>query len=170
MTRTKYYNPSGLPPNAAKRYPWKSFNVSTARDQMVLARELLKRPEVLPFTSIKTADLIKTADGFRTSVTRRTNEPSVATAPAAGERIIKQLQNHNNIMRTDKLKIVNADGTEAVDGLKTGYIDAGGSSIVLTGRNKGKRVIVVVLGSSSSKERDAEARKLRVDALGSLVW
>ena len=170
MTRTKYYNPSGLPPNAAKRYPWKSFNVSTARDQMVLARELLKRPEVLPFTSIKTADLIKTADGFRTSVTRRTNEPNVATAPAAGERIIKQLQNHNNIMRTDKLKIVNADGTEAVDGLKTGYIDAGGSSIVLTGRNKGKRVIVIVLGSSSSKERDAEARKLLIDALGSLVW
>ena len=41
---------------------------------------------------------------------------------------------------------------------------------MLTGRNKGKRVIVVVLGSSSSKERDAEARKLLVDALGSLVW
>ena len=170
MTRTKYYNPNGLPPNAAKRYPWKSFNVSTARDQMVLARALLKRPEVLSFTSIKTADLIKTADGFRTSVTRRTNEPNVATTPADGERIIKQLQNHNNVMRTDKLKVVNADGTEAVDGLKTGYIDAGGSSIVLTGRNKGKRVIVVVLGSSSSKERDAEARKLLVDALGSLVW
>ena len=170
MTRTKYYNPNGLPPNAAKRYPWKSFNVSTARDQMVLARALLRRPEVLSFTSIKTADLIKTADGFRTSVTRRTNEPNVATTPAAGERIIKQLQNHNNVMRTDKLKVVNADGTEAVDGLKTGYIDAGGSSIVLTGRNKGKRVIVVVLGSSSSKERDEEARKLFVDALGSLVW
>ena len=170
MTRTKYYNPNGLPPNAAKRYPWKSFNVSTARDQMVLARALLKRPEVLSFTSIKTADLIKTADGFRTSVTRRTNEPNVATTPADGERIIKQLQNHNNVMRTDKLKVVNADGTEAVDGLKTGYIDAGGSSIVLTGKNKGKRVIVVVLGSSSSKERDEEARKLLVDALGSLVW
>ena len=170
MTRTKYYNPNGLPPNAAKRYPWKSFNVSTARDQMVLARALLKRPEVLSFTSIKTADLIKTADGFRTSVTRRTNEPNVATTPADGERIIKQLQNHNHVMRTDKLKVVNADGTEAVDGLKTGYIDAGGSSIVLTGKNKGKRVIVVVLGSSSSKERDEEARKLLVDALGSLVW
>lgn len=170
MTRTKYYNPNGLPPNAAKRYPWKNFNVSTARDQMILARALLKKPEVLSFTSIKTADLIKTADGFRTSVTRRANEPNAATSPADGERIIKQLQNHNNVMRTDKLKVVNADGTEAVDGLKTGYIDAGGSSIVLTGRNKGKRVIVVVLGSSSSKERDAEARKLLVDALGSLVW
>ena len=170
MTRTKYYNPNGLPPNAQKRYPWKNFNVSTARDQMILARKLIAKPEALSFTSIKTADLIKTADGFRTSVTRRTNEPSVATSPAPGERIIKQLQNHNNVMRKDALKVINADGTEAVDGLKTGYIDAGGSSVVLTGRNKGKRVIVVVLGSSSSKERDEEARHLLVDALGSLVW
>ena len=170
MTRTKYYNPNGLPPNAAKRYPWKSFNVSTARDQMILARTLVAKPEVLALTSIKTADLIKTADGFRTSVTRRTNEPNRVTSPANGERIIKQLQNHNNVMRTDRLKVLNPDGREAVDGLKTGYIDAGGSSIVLTGMNKGKRVIVVVLGSSSSKERDEEARHLLVDALGSLVW
>ena len=32
------------------------------------------------------------------------------------ERIIKQLQNHNNVMRTDKLKVVNADGTIAIGG------------------------------------------------------
>ena len=170
MKGTRYYNPNGLPPNAAKRYPWKSFNVSTARDQMILARQLVKMPEVMKLTSIKTCDLIKTADGFRISVTRRTNEPAVPTAPADGERIIKQMNNHNNVMRTDKLKILNPDGTEAVDGLKTGYIDAGGSSIVLTGSRKGKRAIVVVLGSSSSKERDANARRLLADALGSLAW
>ena len=170
MKGTKYFNPNGLPPNAAKRYPWKSFNVSTARDQMVLARQLVKMPEVMSLTSIKTCDLIKTADGFRVSVTRRANEPAVPTAPADGERIVKQMNNHNNVMRTDKLKILNPDGTEAVDGLKTGYIDAGGSSIVLTGSRKGKRAIVVVLGSSSSKERDANARRLLTDALGSLAW
>ena len=170
MTRTKYYNPNGLPPNAAKRYPWKSFNVSTARDQMLLARTLVTNPEVLALTSVKTCDLIKTADGFRIAVTRRTNEPTVATSPADGERIVKQMRNHNNVMRMDKLKIVNPDGTEAVDGLKTGYIDAGGSSIVLTGKRKGKRAIVVVLGSSSSKERDAQAERLMKDALGSLAW
>ena len=170
MNRTKYYNPNGLPPNAAKRYPWKSFNVSTARDQMILARTLVTKPEVLTFTAIKTCDLIKTADGFRVSVTRRTNEPNVATSPEDGERIIKQMRSHNNVMRMDKLKILNPDGTEAVDGLKTGYIDAGGSSIVLTGKRKGKRAIVVVLGSTSSKERDEQARRLMSDALGSLAW
>ena len=170
MAHTKYYNPNGLPPNAGRRYPWKSFNVSTARDQMVLARALVTKPEVLALTSIKTCDLVKTADGYRVAVTRRTNEPTVETRPAEGEKIVKQLRNHNNVMRMDKLKVLNADGTEAVDGLKTGYIDAGGSSIVLTGSRKGKRAIVVVLGSSSSKERDESARRLLSDALGSLAW
>ena len=170
MKNTKYYNPNGLPPNAAKRYPWKSFNVSTARDQMILARQLVKIPEVLKLTSVKTCDLIKTADGYRVSVTRRTNEPTVVTRPLDGEKVVKQLRNHNNVMRTEKLKIVNPDGKEAVDGLKTGYIDAGGSSVVLTGTRKGKRAIVVVLGSSSAKVRDAEARHLLSDALGALSW
>lgn len=170
MKNTKYYNPNGLPPNSGRRYPWKNFNVSTARDQMILARALVTKPEVLKLTSIKTCDLIKTADGFRVAVTRRTNEPNAVTEPANGERIIKQMRNHNNVMRMDKLKILNPDGTEAVDGLKTGYIDAGGSSIVLTGSRKGKRAIVVVLGSSSSKERDAQAQRLMNDALGSLAW
>ena len=170
MRNTKYYNPNGLPPNAAKRYPWKSFNVSTARDQMILARALVTKPEVLKLTSIKTCDLVKTADGYRVSVTRRANEPNTPTAPETGELIVKQLRNHNNVMRMDKLKILNPDGTEAVDGLKTGYIDAGGSSIVLTAKRKGKRAIVVVLGSSSAGVRDANAQRLMNDALGSLAW
>ena len=170
MKSTKYYNPNGLPPNAGKRYPWKSFNVSTARDQMLLARALVANPDVLRLTSIKTCDLVKTADGFRVAVTRRANEPNTPTSPATGETIVKQMRNHNNVMVKDKLKILNPDGAEAVDGLKTGYIDAGGSSIVLTGTRKGKRVIAVVLGSSSSKERDETARRLMSDALGSLAW
>ena len=170
MKNTKYYNPNGLPPNAGKRYPWKSFNVSTARDQMILARALVTKPEVLKLTSIKTCDLVKTADGYRVAVTRRTNEPTVETRPADGEKVVKQLRNHNNVMRMDKLKILNPDGKEAVDGLKTGYIDAGGSSIVLTGTRKGKRAIVVVLGSSSANERDTQAQRLMNDALGSLAW
>ena len=183
MKRTRYYNPNGLPPNAGRRYPWKSFNVSTARDQVVLARALLRLPGVLALTSIKTCDLVKTADGFRVSVTRRANEPLRETTLAAGEKLVKQMRNHNNIMRMDRVKvltadgkvekvprILNPDGKEAVDGLKTGYIDAGGSSIVLTGSRKGKRVVVVVLGSSSAMMRDAKAYSLMSDALGALVW
>jgi D-alanyl-D-alanine carboxypeptidase len=68
----------------------------------------------------------------------------------------------------DKWKIVNPDGTEAVDGLKTGYINAGGSSVVLTGKRNGRRAIVIVLGSASAQLRDSNARNLMADALLSL--
>ena len=80
------------------------------------------------------------------------------------------MRNHNNVMVKDARKVFNPDGKEAIDGLKTGYIDDGGSSVVLTGARKGKRAIVVVLGSASSKERDDHARRLLVDALGSMAW
>jgi len=183
MTRTRYFNPNGLPPNGRKRYPWKSFNVSTARDQAILARTLVKLPEVLSMTSVKTCDLVKTADGYRASVTRRVNEPQAKTPLADGEKVVKNMSNHNNVMRMDKItftdadrvkhvlpRLVNADGKEAVDGLKTGYIDAGGSSVVLTGSRGGRRAIVVVLGSATSKERDFHAHNLMNDALGSLSW
>ena len=182
MTATRYHNPNGLPPNASKRYPWKEFNVSTAADQLKLALQLVKYPEIFEFTSVKTCDLVKTVGGYRVSVTRAANRPFRETKLAPGEKIVKQLRNHNNIMRMDKLKIRNSDGKEAVDGLKTGYIDAGGSSIVLTGSRAGKRAVVVVLGCDSmldakgrvlrksSDVRDDNARRLLVDALGSLVW
>ena len=57
---------------------------------------------------------------------------------------------------------------EAVDGLKTGYIDAGGSSVVLTGHRGRNRAVVVVLGSASAKLRDEHARALMSDALSAL--
>jgi D-alanyl-D-alanine carboxypeptidase len=170
MCSTKYHNPNGLPPNAKKRYPWKQFNVSTASDQLKLALALLGHPETLEFTSIKTCDLVKTPWGFRTSVTRRVNEPTKPTALANGETVVKSMCNHNNVMCKDKLKMRGDDGKETVDGLKTGYIDAGGSSVVLTGTRGGKRAVVVVLGSASAKERDENARRLMDDALGALDW
>lgn len=141
MGSTVYYNPNGLPPNPSRRYPWKCFNTTTCRDQAKLALHILENhPEILKYTSRKTW-----------------------TMPN-GQNII----NHNNVMRMDKWKIVNPDGTEAVDGLKTGYIHAGGSSVVLTGRRNGRRAIVVVLGSASARLRDQNARNLMEDALSSL--
>jgi len=168
MTATHYYNPNGLPPNGQKRYPWKSFNVSTAADQLQLAIALLKMPEVTIFTSVKTADLVKTATGSRVAMTRRVNQPHAPTQLKPGETLVKQLCNHNHIMVKDKLHIFNPDGKEAVDGLKTGYINAGGSSVVLTGTRNGRRAIVVVLGSASSQIRDANARRLMIQALNTL--
>lgn len=146
MTRTVYYNPSGLPPNPRRRYPWKKFNRSTAADQLKLALAIVKHPEIFRYTSTKVATVI---DGNGKSV---------------------NVLNHNRIMRMDKFKIFNPDGTEAVDGLKTGYINAGGSSIVLTGKYRGKRAIVVVLGSASANIREEHASRLLKDALGALCW
>ena len=170
MTRTRYYNPNGLPPNSGKRYPWKNFNVSTAADQLRLALEVVKLPEIFEFTSVKTCDLVKTPYGYRVNVTRAVNRPQRTTSLARGETIVKTLKNLNKSMREDKLKLFNPDGSETVDGLKTGYIDAGGSSIVLTGTRAGKRAVVVVLGSASADIREANAKRLLADALGALVW
>jgi len=144
MTRTKYYNPNGLPPK--KRNGSKGFNVSTCRDQLKLAQLLVRMPQVFRYTSTKVGE-----------VTDGQGKPL-------------KFVNHNNILVKDKKKVINPDGKEAVDGLKTGYIDAGGSSIVLTGKRKGKRAIVIVLGSASSAERDDNARRLLEDALGTLSW
>ena len=170
MNGTTYYNPNGLPPKP--KYPWKHQNVSTARDQSRLALELIKNhPAILEYTSIKTCDLIRTPYGYRTSVTRRANGGAPRTTVLApGEKIVMALKNHNNVMVKDKLKILNADGREAVDGLKTGYIDAGGSSVVLTGTRGGQRAIVVVLGSANAPTRDENAARLLTDALGALAW
>lgn len=152
MARTRYFNANGLPPNPRRRYPWKGFNRTTAADQLKLARELLKNhPGVLKYTSIKVK--------------------SVAETPVRdGAGNPYPLKNHNNVLVKDARKVINPDGSEAVDGLKTGYIDAGGSSVVLTGTRKGRRAVVVVLGSSTSSERDAHAARLMADALGAIAW
>jgi len=144
MSNTRYYNPNGLPPK--KKYGTKAFNVTTCSDQLKLARRILKMPRILRYTSTKIGEV---TDGFGKPL---------------------RFVNHNNVLVKDKRKVINPDGKEAVDGLKTGYIDAGGSSIVLTGTRKGKRAIVIVLGSSTSNERDENAARLLEDALGAISW
>jgi D-alanyl-D-alanine carboxypeptidase (penicillin-binding protein 5/6) len=144
MSKTRYYNPNGLPPKP--KYGTKAFNVTTCRDQLLLARKLITLKEIFRYTSTKIGEV---TDG-------------------AGKPL--RFVNHNNILVKDKRKVINPDGSEAVDGLKTGYIDAGGSSIVLTGRRNGKRAIVIVLGSSTAAERDERAAQLLDDALGAISW
>lgn len=142
MTQTAYFNPNGLPkPKYAKE-----FNRTTAADQLKLALEIVKFPEIFKYTSAKKATIVN----------------------AAGKKI--DILNHNRILRMDKYHIYNPDGSEAVDGLKTGFINAGGSSIVLTGTRNGKRAIVVTLGSPNSDIREQNAARLLSDALGALSW
>ncbi len=141
MTQTHYETPNGYPPRPGSKRP---FDTSTARDLVKLAQAVLRYPEVFRYTKTK---LTTVTDG-------------------AGNPL--KMVNHNNILVKDKQKILNEKGESEVDGLKTGYIDAGGSSIVLTGKRNGKRAIVVVLGSQTSKLRDSSARQLMVEALDAI--
>lgn len=61
------------------------------------------------------------------------------------------------IMRSHNHLLTSVQGC---DGLKTGYITAGGFSIVATAQRSGRRVIAVVLGSRDRKVRDAQAAEL----------
>jgi D-alanyl-D-alanine carboxypeptidase (penicillin-binding protein 5/6) len=61
-----------------------------------------------------------------------------------------QLQTHNYLLNT----------CEGCDGLKTGFFNAAGFSIVATARRNGRRVIAVVMGSPERKVRDRVAQEL----------
>ena len=142
MVNTHYETPNGYPPRPGSKRP---FDTSTARDLVKLAKAVLRYPEIFRYTKTKL-----------TSVTDGAGNPL-------------KMVNHNNILVKDKQKILNDRGESEVDGLKTGYIDAGGSSIVLTGQRNGKRAIVIVLGSQTTKLRDASARQLMVEALDKIA-
>jgi D-alanyl-D-alanine carboxypeptidase (penicillin-binding protein 5/6) len=60
------------------------------------------------------------------------------------------MQNHNHLVGT----------FEGCDGLKTGYFRAAGYSIAATATGKEGRAIAVIMGSVSSRVRDAKAREL----------
>lgn len=119
----------------------RGFDRSTAADLAKLGNAIVKeQPELLEYTKLASA-----------VVPGRKGEPLT-------------LQNHNNFLWKKGVKM------PEVDGLKTGYIDAGGSSIVLTGKRRGKRAIVVVVGSATRAEREAAAGKMLEDALGAIAW
>ena len=61
------------------------------------------------------------------------------------------------IMRTHNRLMANFDGC---DGLKTGFFDEAGFSIVATARRDDTRIMAIVLGSVDKKTRDRKAREL----------
>jgi len=119
----------------------RGFDKSTARDLSILAAAMIReQPEIIQFTRLASATV-----------------PGRHGVPVP-------MQNHNNFLWKRGVKM------EGVDGLKTGYIDAGGSSIVLTGTRNGRRAIVVVVGSQTRNEREAAAGRLMDDALDAIAW
>jgi D-alanyl-D-alanine carboxypeptidase (penicillin-binding protein 5/6) len=124
MTATRFHSVHGLPPAKGE-----DPDVTTPRDLVILARELVKRPEVLRYTSTRS----------------RIFRPD---APEGKGRV--EMLSHNRLLTE----------VEGCDGLKTGFFDAAGFSIVATVQRNGRRVIAVVMGSKSRKTRDEEAKKL----------
>lgn len=116
MAGTKFYNPHGLPK--------KGFNnQSSPLDMAILARELLKFPKVLEWTSTR-------LDTFRNGTF--------------------QLSNRNSLIGR----------CEGVDGMKTGFYAQAGYCVTATCLRNGRRMIVVIIGAPSKKERDDAVKNL----------
>lgn len=141
MDHTSFVTPNGFPPDYGSGKP---YDTSTARDLVKLARAIIKYPEIYRWTSVKTY----------TMKTMTTNEGTPL-----------KVLNHNRIIRMNKYQILNEKGESEVDGLKTGYAEYPGSSVVLTGKRNGHRAIVVVVGCETTVLRDTNARRLMLEAL-----
>ena len=89
-------------------------------------------------------EVLKHPDALRYTATRQ----HTFRANVAGKSVA--MRNHNHLL----------DKITGCDGLKTGYILAAGYSLALTANRNGHRVLVVMLGSKSSKTRDAQAAAL----------
>lgn len=142
MHNTVFVTPNGYPPPLGSK---RGFDRSTARDLSLLGRSILSvHPEIVSYTKIRSLSV------------------------KSGKGMILNYTSHNNLM-IGKPKSGIARNPE-VDGLKTGYHNAGGSSVVITGERNGQRAVVVVVGSSSAAERDRAAGNMISDALCALDW
>ena len=107
-------------------------DVSTPRDFARLCLELLKHKDTLRYTS--------------------TAERNFRVDP------LTIIRNHNHLL--ENYRGTKPRNFKGCDGLKTGYITAGGYCIATTAKNGDNRVIVVIFGSTSMDTRDAKAREL----------
>jgi D-alanyl-D-alanine carboxypeptidase len=62
----------------------------------------------------------------------------------------KTIRGHNRLV----------GGVEGVDGIKTGYIRASGYNVATSVTRGGRRLVVVVMGADSSKQRDRQVAQL----------
>lgn len=113
MTRTSYFNASGLPDDR---------QITTARDQAVLGRAIQDRfPNYYHYFSTR----YFTYNG-------------------------KRMRNHNHLLGR----------IDGVDGIKTGYIRDSGFNIVTSAHRGKRRIVTVVFGGRSGRERDGRAQAL----------
>lgn len=145
MAKTVFVSPNGYPPPKGSK---RGFDRSTAADLAILARRLIADyPQILTYTSLEAITI-----------------PGVVTKEGG----LLRMTNHNHLLVGNPRNQIKK--MPEVDGLKTGYHQEGGCSVVVTGQRRGKRVIVVVVGSPSAAQRDQQAGALLSDALGALDW
>ncbi|MBP9694488.1 MAG: D-alanyl-D-alanine carboxypeptidase [Alphaproteobacteria bacterium] len=65
---------------------------------------------------------------------------------------------HNNIRQPNRNPLLYK--TKGADGLKTGHTDAGGYGLIGSAERDGRRLLIVVNGLKSTKQREAESSKL----------
>ncbi|MBT6276215.1 MAG: D-alanyl-D-alanine carboxypeptidase [Chromatiales bacterium] len=65
---------------------------------------------------------------------------------------------HNGIKQKNRNRLLWSDGS--VDGVKTGFTEAAGYCLVASAKRSGMRLISVVMGTKSAKERIADSKKL----------
>ncbi|TAN37107.1 MAG: D-alanyl-D-alanine carboxypeptidase [Verrucomicrobia bacterium] len=116
-------------------------DISTPRDFVKLCLELLKHKDTLRYTSAV--------------------ERQFRVAP---ETIIR---NHNHLL--ENYRGSKPRNFKGCDGLKTGYIKAGGYCIAVTAKHADDRVLAVIFGSLSSDVRDAKARELMSKGLADIA-
>lgn len=116
-------------------------DVSTPRDFVRLCLELLKHKDTLRYTS--------------------TVEREFRVAP------LTVIRNHNHLL--ENYRGTKPHNFKGCDGLKTGYITAGGFCIAATAKHEQDRVIVVIFGSLNADVRDAKARELMSKGLADIA-
>lgn len=116
-------------------------DLSTPRDFAKLCLELMKHKETFRYTS--------------------TIERPFRVTP---ELIIR---NHNHLL--ENYRGNKPRNFKGCDGLKTGYIKAGGFCIAVTAKHANDRILAVIFGSLSSDVRDAKARELMSKGLAEIA-
>ena len=144
MRDTCFASPNGLPPARGTK---RNFDVSTAADLAELGKVVVRMPNALTYTSRASC---KVTDG-------------------AGNPLM--LASHNYFLPGTHDPQRYGVPIPGCDGLKTGYTERSGSSIMLTASRNGRRVIVVVLGSRGRHQREKAAGVILRDALGAIsIW
>ena len=106
-------------------------NVSSPEDMVILAEQSLRYPKLMEWASTVTADFRK-----------------------PGVKGHLKIVNHNNLLPGRRYPAI------GVDGLKTGFINRSGYCVTVTCKRNNKRLIAVVVGFDSARNRDLFVKKL----------